>query len=473
MSKYLFLLGLLTCIASTLVMAQQFQIHYTDTVFSGPFTGHVILYLSQHKPEPRKELYTPCYGIVVTAVKPGEDVEFAGNAIFYPKPLSQLPRGEYYVQAVWDRNLGGRSIGHSPGNLYSRPQQITLTDDTTTLFRITCDQLVREPVFVETMYTKELIAPSALLTAFHHKPVTVNGAVILPVEYYSQPARHFPVMIIVAGYGLDYHHYSSTSSQDTLPGKPVDTMTVIRVFLDGNCPLGHSVYANSDNNGPWGDALTREFLPLLKERFRCDGAFLIKGHSSGGWTSLYLQTHYPTLFAGCTASAPDYADFRSFNGRDLYQKAANPSADSSLPHAPAGHMEDVLYRGEQSMSFAAVFSPRGPDGMPMYLYDRKTGKIDTAVFNHWKQYDLSLYLRSNWFRLKTDLSGKIRVSVGSQDTYHLNFAVEKMEEMSKSIGADIVFAYYPGDHYSVATPDYKKAEDLWLEEKYREWQHRR
>ena len=135
-------------------------------------------------------------------------------------------------------------------------------------------------------------------------------------------------------------------------------MTVIRVFLDSNCPLGHSVYANSDNNGPWGDALTREFLPLLQERFRCDGAFLVKGHSSGGWTSLYLQTHYPSVFAGCTASAPDYADFRSFDRRDLYQRAANPSADSSLPHAPTGHMEDVLYRGEQSMSFAAVFSPR-------------------------------------------------------------------------------------------------------------------
>jgi len=28
--------------------------------------------------------------------------------------------------------------------------------------------------------------------------------------------------------------------------------------------LGHSVYANSDNNGPWGDALIKEFIPALE-----------------------------------------------------------------------------------------------------------------------------------------------------------------------------------------------------------------
>jgi Putative esterase len=250
---------------------------------------------------------------------------------------------------------------------------------------------------------------------------------------------------------------------------PMDTTPCIKVYLDGNCPLGHCVYANSDNNGPWGDALTQEFIPLLEKTYRCNGALLMKGHSSGGWACLWLQIHYPKLFTGCNASAPDYVDFRSFNRNDFYQKVANPSADSSHPRALTGLLEDVLFRGEQSMSFAAVFSPRAPDGMPMTLYNRKIGKIDTTVFNHWKQYDLSLYLRNNWPLLKKDLAGKIRISVGNEDTYHLNYAVEKMEEMSKSIGADIVFAYYPGDHYTVTTPAYRHDQEKWLEDKYQEW----
>ena len=46
------------------------------------------------------------------------------DAIGFPGALSMLPEGEYTVQAVIDLNLGGRSIGESPGNLYSLPQRL-------------------------------------------------------------------------------------------------------------------------------------------------------------------------------------------------------------------------------------------------------------------------------------------------------------------------------------------------------------
>ena len=38
-----------------------------------------------------------------------------------------------------------------------------------------------------------------------------------------------------------------------------------------------------------------------------------------------------------------------------------------------------------------------------------------------------------------------------------------MEKEMKKINANIEFAYYPGNHFTVATPEYRKAEDLWLE----------
>ena len=98
-----------------------------------------------------------------------------------------------------------------------------------------------------------------------------------------------------------------------------DSIEAIIVYLDGNCRLGHSVYANSDNNGPWGDALVKEFIPELEKQYRCDGARLLRGHSSGGWTVLWLQTHYPSVFTACWSSSPDPVDFRDFQKINLYE----------------------------------------------------------------------------------------------------------------------------------------------------------
>ena len=64
---------------------------------------------------------------------------------------------------------------------------------------------------------------------------------------------------------------------------------MINVYLDGSCvPWGITEFADSANDGPWGRALTREFIPYLESKFRMDavpsGRFLT-GHSSGGWST--------------------------------------------------------------------------------------------------------------------------------------------------------------------------------------------
>ncbi|HEY8784152.1 MAG TPA: alpha/beta hydrolase-fold protein [Mucilaginibacter sp.] len=440
--------------------AQQFSVSYSPAVFSSPFTGHVILYLSKTEKEPKNELYEPCYARIVKAIRPGEAVLFDNRAIAHPAPLSKLERGAYYVQAVWDRDLGGRNIGTSPGNLYSKAVQVAFTSDTAQVTTLVCDQLVPQPIFVNSTYIKELKAPSGLLSKFSRKPMTVDAAVILPAQYFSETKRKFPVVFNIGGYGADYHHYSKENG-DTASSIAIDTTACIKVYLDGNCSLGHCVYANSENTGPWGDALTKDFIPLLKKTYRCNGAFLAKGHSSGGWAALWLQIHYPQLFAGCNASSPDPVDFRSFVKENMYE--LKPLKNYKYDY------EEVIYRGEQNRSFDAVYGPRGKRGEVRRLYDYTTGKLNPDVLEHWKQYDISLYLRKNWPKLKGDLRDKIRISVGNEDTYSLNLPVHLMEEEMKKINATITFAYYPGDHGSVRTPAYLYDQDKWLEDKYQEW----
>lgn len=463
--------------------AQKFSVSFPDSLLKQPFTGNVLLYFSKDSKTPKDgeaglDIF-PCFRVSVKNVKPGSSVVFDDKAISYPVPLPDMERNSYYVQVVFDRDLGGRNIGESPGNLYNPTQIITITKNADRVYTLVASKKNPEPMFTNTQYAKELKVPSALLSDFHHRPFTLNAAVVLPKEYYNEFQRKFPVKFQVFGYGGDYHRLSGSPN----PSTPMDTTACIVVYLDGNCQLGHSVYANSDNNGPWGDALTQEFIPQLEKTYRCNGARFLNGHSSGGWTVLWLQTHYPKVFAGCWASSPDPVDFRSFQKVNLYEhQNMFYGKDSVLNQTGtiAGffpwfnmrniyQMEHVIYRGEQMHSFDAVFSPKGVDDQPLRICDYRTGQIDTTVFEHWKRYDISLYLRRNWDNVKPDLDGKVMISVGNQDNFLLNYAVKLLDAEMKKLNSAFVFAYYPGDHFTIATPEFFKDGNGFLEKKYQQW----
>ena len=45
---------------------------------------------------------------------------------------------------------------------------------------------------------------------------------------------------------------------------------MIWVMLDESIPQGTHEFADSVNNGPWGSALTTEFIPYLERKYRMD-----------------------------------------------------------------------------------------------------------------------------------------------------------------------------------------------------------
>jgi hypothetical protein len=71
--------------------------------------------------------------------------------------------------------------------------------------------------------------------------------------------------------------------------------------------------------------------------------------------------------------------------------------------------------------------------------------------------------------VKPDLDGKLRVSVGKQDNFLLNYAVTLLETEMKKLNSTFQFAYYPGDHFTVSTPEYVKDGNHFLKQKYTEW----
>jgi S-formylglutathione hydrolase FrmB len=402
------------------------------------------------------------------------------NVVGFPGKIADLEPGEYNVQAVLDRNLGGRTIGGSPGNLYSETRKIEIDPAVEQTIELVCDQIVLEPVFKDTDRVKEVKVRSNLLSDFMKRPTHMRAAVILPEEYDKEPERRFPVFYEVPGFGggIQGMSGSTTSRGTSRDGEPF-----IMVILDPGCPTGHSVFADSDNSGPWGKALTTELIPEVEKRFRAiphPWARFVGGHSSGGWSSLWLQVAYPDFFGGCWSTAPDPVDFRDFQRIDIYKVGANMFTDEAgepRPLARAGNRPSIMYRrfsdmerpirGEQLGSFEAVFGPKGPDGEPAKLWNRDTGAIDPKVAEAWKRYDIGLILRTKWPELAPRLRGKLHVYMGDSDTFYLEGAVKLLQKDLRELGSDAVVEILPGDHGSLMTRALRSRIDKEIADQFR------
>jgi hypothetical protein len=100
--------------------------------------------------------------------------------------------------------------------------------------------------------------------------------------------------------------------------------------------------------------------------------------------------------------------------------------------------------GGQMASFEYVFSPRGEDGRPMQLFDRDTGDINRDVAKAWEKYDVAKILRDHWKELAPNLNGKIHLTVGTADTFHLDEPARLLEQTIKDLGGKATFTYIPG-----------------------------
>ena len=260
--------------------------------------------------------------------------------------------------------------------------------------------------FQETDRIKLAELESPLLSAFHHRPIKHRAAVILPE---AKPAGKLPTVYIIPGFGGDHHMAAMFAASSRMEF----ARDLVRVILDPDCGTGHHVFADSATNGPRGKALIEEFIPYLEKTFPLIAeprARLLNGHSSGGWSSLWLQVTYPDFFGGTWSTSPDPVDFRDFQRINIYAPGENMFRDRQGQKRPIARMgvlpvifydrfskmEEAMGPGGQLGSFEAVFSPLGPDGQPRKLWNRDTGAIDPEVAKAWEAYDIRLILERNW-----------------------------------------------------------------------------
>jgi hypothetical protein len=446
----------------------RFAVQYPAAVHKAAYTGRVYIFFSRVRREPRRDpdWFHPEEFIAkdVTAWKPGEPLEFTSSdpkLLAYPGPLATLDLAGSQAQSVIRFNPFERTLGSGPGNGYSQIVSLDSSGPTSDRPLFIVDQLVPQRKFPETAWRKEFIVRSKLLSEFFGRDVTLSAAVVLPTSYESDKTRRYPTLFVVPGFSGT--HYPSRFEPE-FPELTHNGVDFIRVVLDPSCPLGHHVFADSANNGPVGQALVTEFLPALDRAFRTVAdprARYLTGHSSGGWSTLWLQITYPDHFGGTWSTSPDSVDFRDFQRADLYRRGENLYFDPSGEPRPLARiggrvmlafpsfarMEDVLGYGGQLHSFEAVFSPRDRDGQPQRLWDRKTGAIDSRVAHTWEKYDIRLVLERNWKSLGPKLIHKLHVYMGDEDTFYLDGATRLLKESLIKLGSDAVVEIRPGKNH--------------------------
>lgn len=435
---------------------------------SAPHGGRLIVFASTHEPEagkpvsfdflhPRNVYIT---SIDVPSVAAGQTVRVPLNRFGFPTALANAPRGRYAFSA-WLDVRGDFAYTGEPdaGDLGGPVAHSMLAPGATP--HLLLNRTLPAPSLVGARGIDVVRVHSAKLSAFLGHDTTVNAVVVRPRGV--APGAKVPTAFVVGGYGSTLGVYL----QYDAPRLAAMHKPMYFVLLDPEVPLGHSVFADSANNGPWGSALTTEFIPALEAKYpkmiaESRGRFLT-GHSSGGWTTLWLQVNYPDVFGGTWSTAPDPVDFHSFVGPDLLQAPQQ----NLYVNAQGAPYNLVRYHGRQLMtvkdyialetvegaqggqfrSFDAAFSPRGVDGLPVPLFNRATGAIDPTVVLAWEHYDIATILRENWPTLGPKLAGKLHIIVGTADTFHLNEAVALLDRELHQLGSDAQITYVPGrDH---------------------------
>ena len=481
-----------------------FSIDFPQTS-GGEQDGRLVLMLAnndrteprfQISPGPRGQLI---FGKDVVDWQPGTKQEIDDTVIGYPlDSVGAIPPGEYYVQALINRykdfNLSngktvslppemgeGQQWNRKPGNFYSSPTKITITEGGTQHFEITMDQVIPpiEPP-KDTKYIKHIRMKSEMLSEFWGEDVELGAHVLLPEGFDDHPEAKYPLMIFHGHFPSDFGGFSETppdpdmapiySSRFGIEGYNIvqaqASYDFYRKWISDNFPrfiiievqhptpyYDDSYAVNSASQGPYGDAITYELIPYIEKKFRGIGegwARFTYGGSTGGWEALEVQVFYPDEYNGAFAACPDPIDFRAYTVVDIYKdknayyydtdfkNTLRPGQRDYLGHVnysikDDNRLEAVLgsksRSGKQYDIWEATYSPMGEDGYPVRLWDKLTGEINHDVAAYWKEnYDLRHILERDWSKIGKKLEGKIHIYVGDMDNYYLNNAVYLMED---------------------------------------------
>ena len=375
-----------------------FRISYSKELANEVLDGRVLLMLAVNEtPEPRYQIghglkAQLIFGTDVNGWKPGEAFMVDQQAFGYPiHSLKNIPKGEYYVQALLNRyqtyhlksgktvklppDMGeGQSWSRKPGNLFSKPFKVSIDPSKNEVIEIVMDQKnppIEEPK--DSKYVKHIKIESKLLSEWWGTSTHIGAHVLLPEGFDEHPEAHYPLMIYHGHFPSDFGGFSTEPAEPNMDttdynerfrvygynkfmkeeaykfyqqwiSKKFPRFLIIEI-QHANPYYDDSYAVNSANMGPYGDAIMHELVPEIEKRFRGIGEGLARftyGGSTGGWEALATQMFYPDELNGCFAACPDPVDFRAYCLVNIYEDKNAFYYESNFKKTPRPAFRDYL-----------------------------------------------------------------------------------------------------------------------------------
>jgi len=470
-----------TANAQTTRPGPRFEIAFTAAAHPAPITGRAYVAISRTSDAQRTPIAqtgengVPLFAVNIDQLAAGKATIIDASVFGHPvQSLADIPAGEYWVQpfvnvytkfaradgkTVWLHmdQWEGQNWKRSPGNLFGEPVRITFDPTSSAPIRLVADKVIPAvEVPAETEHVKRIKFQSAILTKWWGHPIYLGATVLLPKDYEQHPNAKYPIV-------YDHGHFSLRAPRvgSTPYWNAAGTPRMIVATLQHPSPYYDDSYGvNSENNGPYGDAIMQELIPAVESKFRVIGqpwARLLTGGSTGGWISLAHQVFYPDFYGGVWSLCPDGVDFRYHQIVNVYAdtnayfldrgwlKIDRPTRRSPDGNVTATMKDENWYEhvvgdrtrgGGQWDIWEATYGPVGSDGYPKPIWDKRTGVIDHQVAQFWKErYDLRYLLESKWATIGPKLANKLNVYVGDADSYYLNMGVHLLDDFLKKTAA--------------------------------------
>ena len=198
----------------------RFSVFFPKERSALPLDGRVLLIISMDSTrEPRFQVNDgpntqQIFGINVDGLKPGEEAIVDQKVLGFPrKTLLEIPRGEYWVQALLHKyETFRRADGHTvklpmdrgegqqwnraPGNLYSVPRKVLIDPAHSQAIAIALDEEIPpiEPP-KDTKYVKHVRIKSERLSKFWGRDMYLGACVLLPYGFDEHPNARYPLVI--------------------------------------------------------------------------------------------------------------------------------------------------------------------------------------------------------------------------------------------------------------------------------------
>lgn len=427
-----------------------------------PATGRLVIFLIREgarvKPgaEPGDGPFyddpQPIFGVDVENLAPGVAFDVGRSVSGFPVAFDGLPDGAYRVQAVLDVVKADSDWSREPGNLYSETVAFEHKRGSAAgTVSLTLTKTVEPREMPKTPGVEWFEAPSGLLSEFRGAAVVHHAGVVRPEGF--DPSKKYPAVYMAPGFGGDHRFAAAVARMGAMGPFGALRRHAFIICLDPESPNGHTLFADSANNGPCGRALVEELIPALERQYPLiaePGARIITGHSSGGWSAVWLATTYPGTFGFCFAGSPDPVDFHAFQKINLHERAnfyLDGDGKEIASNVQDGEVLMTIRQenqweeargpgntsGQQWDSWQAVFGPRGADGRPAALFDPVTGAIDRAVAEQYKPFDLTDRLVRDPARFGPIFRDHVRIIVGGADEWNLHDAVARLSDALRAL----------------------------------------